>query len=63
MAKAKKSSAASDDVAYLLKYLLVLELHRAGLSLSEIRARLRMDKNVVNHMLKGVRRQKEVAAE
>jgi hypothetical protein len=40
----------------LSRYLLVLELWRGGLSQNEIRARLGLSMNVVNAMLKGVRR-------
>jgi hypothetical protein len=46
----------SNDHVLLLRYLLVLQLHRAGLKQSEIRARLGLSMNVVNAMLKGVRR-------
>lgn len=40
----------------LLRYLLVLELWRSGLSQAEIRARLGIANNVVNAMLKGIGR-------
>lgn len=40
----------------LLRYLLVLELWRSGLSQAEIRARLGIANNVVNAMLKGITR-------
>lgn len=46
----------SDDVAYLLKYLLAIELYRAGLSQAQIRQRLGLSMNVLNGMLKGVSR-------
>ena len=46
----------TDDVAYLLKYLLAIELYRAGLSQAEIRKRLGLDMNVLSGMLKGVSR-------
>jgi hypothetical protein len=46
----------ADDQAQLLRYLLVLELWRGGLSQSEIRARLGLSMNVVNAMLKGIHR-------
>lgn len=40
----------------LLRYLLVLELWRSGLSQAEIRARLGIANNTVNAMLKGMSR-------
>jgi hypothetical protein len=46
----------STDQVQLLRYLLVVELHRAGLKQTEIRARLGLSMNVVNAMLKGVHR-------
>jgi transposase len=46
----------SNDQVQLLRYLLVLELWRGGLSQSEIRARLGLSMNVVNALLKGVDR-------
>lgn len=46
----------SNNEVHLLRYLLVLELHRAGLKQSEIRMRLGLSMNVVNAMLKGVQR-------
>jgi transcriptional regulator with XRE-family HTH domain len=50
-AMAKKSK---DDTAYLLKYLLAVELYRAGLTQAQIRERLGLDINTLNSMLKGV---------
>jgi len=46
----------ANNQVQLSRYLLVLELWRAGLSQNEIRARLGLSMNVVNAMLKGVRR-------
>lgn len=46
----------NDDFAYLLKYLLAIELYRAGLSQAEIRKRLGLDMNALSKMLKGVSR-------
>jgi len=40
----------------LLRYLLVLELWRSGVSQAEIRARLGIANNTVNAMLKGISR-------
>jgi len=51
-----------DDQAQLLRYLLVLELWRGGLSQAEIRARLGLAMNVVNAMLKGVSRSAQATA-
>jgi hypothetical protein len=45
-----------DDQVELLRYLLVVELWRGGLSQAEIRAHLGLSMNVVNAMLKGVAR-------
>ncbi len=41
----------------LLKQLLAIELYRAGLPQSEIRARLGINMNVLSDMLKGVSRE------
>jgi transposase len=46
----------ADNQTQLLRYLLVVELWRGGLSQVEIRARLGMSTNVVNAMLKGIQR-------
>jgi len=54
MAKAKGGSDA--QTVELLRYLLVIELWRSGLSQDEIRKRLGMSMNTVNDMLKGVSR-------
>lgn len=51
---AKKAVANANDQTELLRYLLVLELYRGGLSQPEIRSRLGMSMNTVNAMLKGV---------
>ena len=59
---AKKAVIDSDDQTQLLQYLLVLELWRAGLSQSDIRARLGLSMNVVNAMLKGVARNVAMSA-
>jgi transposase-like protein len=49
----------SDNIAYLLRYLLVIELYRSGLTQDAIRARLGIDKNAVGKMLKGLTRHVE----
>lgn len=49
-------NAHADETIMLLKHLLAIELYRAGLSQSEIRARLGINMNVVSEMLKGVSR-------
>jgi transposase-like protein len=54
-----KKPATNDDLAYLLQYLVAIELFRAGLSQNEIRSRLGIDINTVNKMLKGVSRHLE----
>lgn len=46
----------ASDQTQLLRYLVVLELWRGGLSQAEIRARLGLSMNVVNALLKGVKR-------
>ncbi len=46
----------ANNEVQLLRYLLVLDLWRGGLSQSEIRARLGLSMNVVNALLKGVNR-------
>jgi transposase len=46
----------ANNQVQLLRYLLVVELHRAGLKQSDIRARLGLSMNLVNAMLKGVQR-------
>ena len=43
----------------LLRYLLVLQLWKSGLSQAEIRARLGIANNVVNAMLKGLNRKSD----
>jgi predicted transcriptional regulator len=53
---AKQSPTPQDDVVVLLKHLLAIELWRAGLSQAQIRSRLGLGMNVVNEMLKGVKR-------
>jgi len=50
-------NAQDDETVPLLKQLLAIELWRAGLSQSEIRARLGIGNNAVNEMLKGVSRE------
>jgi transposase len=52
MARAKDGTDA--QTVDLLRYLLVIELWRAGLSQDEIRKRLGMSMNTLNDMLKGV---------
>jgi len=49
-------STTNDDLAYLLKFVLAVELYRSGLSQAVIRKRLGLSMNVVNDMLKGVQR-------
>lgn len=56
----KESAPANDETVLLLKQLVAIELWRGGLSQSQIRTRLGLNMNVVNRMLKGVRRQLEV---
>jgi Trp operon repressor len=46
----------TNDQAQLLKYLLVRELWRGGLSQAEIRSRLGLSMNAVNALLKGISR-------
>jgi len=50
-------NAQDDETVMLLKQLLAIELWRAGLSQSAIRARLGISNNAVNDMLKGVSRE------
>lgn len=47
-----------DDTAYLLKYLLALELFRFGLPQAEIGKRVHMQTAVINKMLKGLNKKK-----
>jgi hypothetical protein len=57
MAKKKKAKAAPDNqTEYLLRYLVVIELFRLGLSQHAIRKRLRMNINTVTEMLRGIKR-------
>jgi DNA-binding IclR family transcriptional regulator len=49
-----KKPATTDDLAYLLQYLVAIELFRAGVSQDEIRKRLRINANTVSEMLKGL---------
>jgi transposase-like protein len=58
MVKQTKAAGTSgaDDTVYLLKYLLVIELYRSGLSQNDIRQRLGIDINAVSKMLKGLKR-------
>ena len=51
------------ETAYLLKYLLAIELYRSGLSQTEIRKRVGLSMNVVNDMLKGLTRHVELRAD
>jgi hypothetical protein len=53
----------TNDQAQLLKYLLVLELWRGGLSQAEIRSRLGLSMNAVNALLKGISRETTHASE
>lgn len=46
----------TDDTAYLLKFLIAIELYRSGLSQAAIRKRLGLSMNIVNAMLQGVSR-------
>ena len=50
-------NAQADETVMLLKQLLAIELYRAGLPQSEIRARLGINMNVLSDMLKGVSRE------
>jgi predicted transcriptional regulator len=50
-------SAKEDETVLLLRQLVAIELWRAGLSQSAIRARLGISNNAVNEMLKGVSRE------
>jgi hypothetical protein len=50
-------NARDDEAVMLLRQLVAIELWRAGLSQSAIRARLGISNNVVNDMLKGVSRE------
>jgi hypothetical protein len=52
-------SKSSDETAYLLKYLLAIELYRSGLSQAEIRRRLSLSMTVLSKMLQGVQRHME----
>ena len=45
-----------DDQSQVLKYLLVIELWRGGLTQGEIRTRLGLSTTTVNAMLKGISR-------
>lgn len=53
-ARANKPGTSSDDIVYLLQWLVAIELYRAGLSQEAIRSRLGIDKNAVSRMLKGL---------
>ena len=53
MAKSVKE----DETLMLIRQLVAIELWRAGLSQSAIRARLGISNNAVNDMLKGVSRE------
>jgi transposase-like protein len=54
-----RSTQTTEDAAMLLKHLLAIELWRGGLSQAQIRTRLGLNMNLVNRMLKGVRRHVE----
>jgi hypothetical protein len=56
---AKKAVVNASDQIELLRYLLVLELYRGGLSQDEIRSRLGMSMNNLNAMLKGISFERE----
>lgn len=55
---ASRAKTNGDETTFYLKYLVALELYRAGLSQAEIRKRLGLNNNLVNDMLKGLPRQK-----
>lgn len=48
-----------DSTVYLLQNLLALELYREGLSMQQIRQRLKINMNEVTAMLKGFGKRKE----
>jgi hypothetical protein len=50
-------------MVYLLKYLLAIELYRSGLTKEQVRARLKLAKEVINQMLLGVKPPKGHGAE
>ena len=54
MSKKSKAVIDADNQTQLLKYLLAVELWKAGLSQSEIKSRLGMDSNLISGMLKGL---------
>jgi hypothetical protein len=51
---AKEQKLNLDDQLAVLKYILVVELWRAGLSQESIKKRLGMSSNTINAMLKGL---------
>jgi len=55
----KNAVSNANDQTELMRYLLVLELYRSGLSQNEIRTRLGISMNTVNAMLKRVSRTPE----
>jgi hypothetical protein len=66
MASKRKTSSkrtSEEEVIYLLKYLLALELYRSGLTKEQVRARLKADNNLISEMLSGIKPPKSSAAE
>ena len=59
MAKKKAKAGAENQVEYLLRYLVVIELYRLGLSKHDIRKRLGIGIDTVTEMLRGIKRQGE----
>lgn len=54
-----KKPATTDDLAYLLHYLVAIELWRSGISQNDIAKRLSIGTHAVNEMLKGASRHVE----
>jgi DNA-binding NarL/FixJ family response regulator len=52
----KKAKAKPYEQAELIRYLLVIELWRAGLTQGQIAKRLSLSNNTINAMLKGLNR-------
>lgn len=53
--KKKAGGVPEDQTEHLLRYLVVLELYRFGLTKHAIRKRLRMDLNTVTNMLRDLK--------
>lgn len=54
MSKMKQNAASIDDLRDLMRKLLVIELFKLDLTYVEIAKRLKMNKNVVTDLLKGI---------